>query len=776
MNKIARYIRANGLVIAIFSVLTVSGVSAQAPPAREGTQPPRENASPARPVVDGSVAAVVEMEAAPVKPTRTLDLSSPSAAMRVFLVAMQDAAGDKPERIDDAVACMDIGGLDAEDPLEQARALAGRLRSVIEKVIKIEGIKLEDLPHELEEARYALFTAPVEAEEEADPPAIVLAMDGKTGAWRFDQHTLASIPKLEKAMAAAAPAPAAETSTVAVERRSARATMDTFWSAMSKEPPDMKAAVSCLDPTGQDTEAWGVRGGELAHKLKDVMNKIAIPVLDVISDDPDGDPFEWYRSSSGFIVIARVGTEGELAGEWRFTPKTLDNLDELYAEFEEKTFAEDVADAGVKERLPIGMWIQKRIPKSLRVTVFGLEAYKWIGLIILVLAGWLIMEAGAVLVYYALAAALRRRKIHVDPAIVRSAVRSSGAVFAVAIWWFVLGQNYLGLPATLLGVLLKAVKFGLALTGVWVGYRLVDVLGGHIAADKEVRLTQFDDVLIPLLRKVLRLFVVLVVILIVLAWMGQPPTSVLGALGIGGVALAFAAKDTLGNFFGSITVLFDRPFGVGDWIVIGDIEGTVERVGFRSTRVRTFYNSMVTIPNQQMVNMNVDNYGARRYRRARIYISVTYDTPPDKIDAFCEGIRELIRLHPYTRKDYYHVYFNQFAASSLDILLYLFFDVPDWGTELRERHRLFVDIIRLANRLGVEFAFPTQTLWLNQTPEAQGQAGVAAVVPAGQAPGAVGVAHAAQAFTEAYGDPPQRRGPVVIENAPVSKKQHGLGG
>lgn len=97
-------------------------------------------------------------------------------------------------------------------------------------------------------------------------------------------------------------------------------------------------------------------------------------------------------------------------------------------------------------------------------------------------------------------------------------------------------------------------------------------------------------------------------------------------------------------------------------------------------------------------------------------ISIQYDTPPDRIEAFCEGIRELIRKHPYTRKDYYLVYFNEFADSALNILLYAFHQTPDWPTELREQHRLFVDIVRLAQRLGVEFAFPTQTLHVASAP------------------------------------------------------------
>jgi MscS family membrane protein len=183
-------------------------------------------------------------------------------------------------------------------------------------------------------------------------------------------------------------------------------------------------------------------------------------------------------------------------------------------------------------------------------------------------------------------------------------------------------------------------------------------------------------------------------------------------LGIGGLAFAFAAKDTIENFFGSIAVILDRPFEVGDWVVVEGIEGTVEELGFRSTRIRTFYNSQVTVPNSVLVRAKVDNYGRRRYRRWKTYIGLQYDTPPEKLLAFTEGIRELVRQHPYTRKDFYQVWCHDFGDSSFNILLYVFHLVPDWATELRERERLFIDIVRLADRLGVQFAFPTRTIHL----------------------------------------------------------------
>jgi MscS family membrane protein len=220
--------------------------------------------------------------------------------------------------------------------------------------------------------------------------------------------------------------------------------------------------------------------------------------------------------------------------------------------------------------------------------------------------------------------------------------------------------------------------------------------------------------LVQLVRKSVKIFVAAAGLLTVAQVLGTDLTALIASVGIGGLALALAAQDTVSNFFGSLMVFMDRPFQVGDWIKTGDVEGTVEEVGFRSTRIRTFYNSLITLPNSNLIKASVDNLGDRTYRRWSTRLGIAYNTPPEKIDAFCEGIRELVRRHPHTRKDYYHVYFNEFGADSLQVLVYVFFFTPDWATELRERHRLGVDIIRLAAELEIEFAFPTQTLYVRR--------------------------------------------------------------
>jgi len=741
------------------------------------TAPPVTFAQYAPPPVDTPEA---ETEGARQQQTgRTLDLSNPRAAMRTFLVAMQDTAGDHPERIDDAVKCLDTSDLGGESEAKHARLLASRLHSIIDKG----GVNLDDIPEEGEGTDYLFHQLKVE-EGVTSIPEIRLVRDPASGHWQFSALTLASIPALEEATVKQAEPPKPSESKIASARRSPRATMTTFLNAMNAEPPNIEEAVLCLDPSGRDREAWSVRGNDLAIKLKNVMDKIEEVVLSEFPDTPDGSPFVWYTSDTGNIVVGRIEVEPAAddnwqytpqKGEWRFTSKTLDRIDDLFIEFEDKQIVDALQEAGVTEDLPLRLRLERQFPEWMRAKFLYLHVWQWMALAALLPLGWLIQIMATEFAALVLRAWLKRRKITIERKARRRVVSSVGTLVMIVCWFYAIQQ--FGLPEALLAFLLKAAKLVLGVSVVWVGYRCVDIIGGHIAADKDVRLTHFDDVLIPLLRTVLRFFIIIVAVLLVFDMLGYKPLTVLGVLGIGGIALAFAAQDTLGNFFGSITVLFDRPFGIGDWIVVGDVEGTVERVGFRSTRVRTFYNSVITIPNSKMVNTQVDNFGARRFRRAKIMLSITYSTPPGKIEAFCEGIRELVRLHPYTRKDYYHVYFNKFAGSSLDILLYIFFEVPDWSTELRERHYFFLDILRLAKRLGVEFAFPTQTVWLGRTaagaraPEEPAKAPVEVDADADT----IGVGEAAKVYGEVYGATPAYRGPVVIDGKPRSKQDQADG-
>ncbi len=361
-------------------------------------------------------------------------------------------------------------------------------------------------------------------------------------------------------------------------------------------------------------------------------------------------------------------------------------------------------------------WIRLWMPETLRARIFLLEGWQWIALILLAFAGVVVDRLVRGFVHIWIKRLLARSASIREASLDADFEKPLGILAMGGSWWIALPM--IDLPPGALTALLFATKLIVAMSGVWAVYRLVDLIAAHFLALAVRTETKVDDILVPLIRRAVKVVVLAFGILFMAQNLNIDITSLLAGLGIGGLAFALAAKDTVENLFGSVTVLIDRPFQIGDWVVIGDLEGTVEEIGFRSTRIRTFYNSKITVPNSRLVNSSVDNLGEREYRRVKCQIAVQYDTSPDKIEAFCEGIRELIRARPYLRKDYYMVYLNEFADSSLNILLYAFFMTPDWATELRERHRLFVDIVRLAHRLEVEFAFPTQTLHLASVPDA----------------------------------------------------------
>ena len=252
-------------------------------------------------------------------------------------------------------------------------------------------------------------------------------------------------------------------------------------------------------------------------------------------------------------------------------------------------------------------------------------------------------------------------------------------------------------------------------------YKIVDVIAAYFSKLASRTESTLDDQLVPLIRKSLKAFVVIIGTLFVLKeGLDLDIIPFLTGLSIGGVAIALAAQDTIKNFFGSIMIFLDRPFQVGDWITSGDLDGTVEEVGFRSTRVRTFRNSVMYIPNGKVADATIDNHGLRQYRRFYTTLTITYDTPPELVEEFVKGLREIVLAHPKTRKDTFHVYFNGLSSYSLDIMFYIFFEVPTWAEELECKHEVLIKIMKLAESLDVRFAFPTQTVHMETFPEKKG--------------------------------------------------------
>lgn len=358
----------------------------------------------------------------------------------------------------------------------------------------------------------------------------------------------------------------------------------------------------------------------------------------------------------------------------------------------------------------LGAWIRERVPDTWREVGFLLEHWQWLGLAAVLVAAWILSSVIRAVLGVAGRRVFTRLVPSGDPRRVARAARPlghlAGALFVR------MAVHGLGLPDGVREPIVVAAAFLAAAAGVVTAYRLVDLFSAHFEAKAQQTASRFDDVLVPMLRKSVKIVILAFGVLFVADNLEVDISSLLAGLGLGGLAFALAAQDTVKNLFGSVTVLMDKPFQVGDFVTIGDVQGTVTEVGFRSTRLRTPGDSLVTIPNANLISTNVENLGARAWRRWLTRIGVTYDTPPAKIAAFCAGIADLARAREDTRKDAIEVWGNEFGASAIEIVMSVYFASTTWGGEMKARHELLLEIMKLAERLGVEFAFPTQTLHL----------------------------------------------------------------
>ncbi|MCP4604374.1 MAG: mechanosensitive ion channel family protein [Proteobacteria bacterium] len=247
---------------------------------------------------------------------------------------------------------------------------------------------------------------------------------------------------------------------------------------------------------------------------------------------------------------------------------------------------------------------------------------------------------------------------------------------------------------------------------IWFAMRLVDGLS-ELWIEKAAKTeTKLDDQLAPIVRRSSKVFLFIIGIVLVLQNMGYSVGSLLAGLGIGGVAVAMAAKDTVANLFGSFVIFLDKPFQIGDWIEMGDVEGTVEEVGLRTTRSRTFANSVITIPNLHFTTTSINNWSEMKKRRIKMMIGVTYSTSQEKIQALVQGIRDIIEKDDKIHSDFYLVNFDNFGPSSLDIFVYCFTVTTKWGEFLDVKQSFMLKVMGCVEDLGLEFAFPTQTVHL----------------------------------------------------------------
>ncbi|AUJ23892.1 mechanosensitive ion channel family protein [Virgibacillus dokdonensis] len=221
-----------------------------------------------------------------------------------------------------------------------------------------------------------------------------------------------------------------------------------------------------------------------------------------------------------------------------------------------------------------------------------------------------------------------------------------------------------------------------------------------------------DSILIPFLSKAVRLIIVAICFSIIAQEFGYDINGFVAGLGIGGLAFALAAKDALANFFGGIIIITEKPFTIDDWILTPSVEGTVEDISFRSTKIRTFAQALVTVPNATLANESITNWSKMEKRQITFNLRVTYDTPRDRMENVIAQIRKKLLANEAIHKETIFVHFDQYQENGLDIFLYFFTNTTDWGAYLQVREEVNLMILDILEKEQVTIALPTRKLFV----------------------------------------------------------------
>jgi MscS family membrane protein len=394
----------------------------------------------------------------------------------------------------------------------------------------------------------------------------------------------------------------------------------------------------------------------------------------------------------------------EKIGEnWYYSSETIANIDTLYQE--------------------VFPWytesLQKLIPVSGHKKFLGIELWQLIGLLLLFGLATIIFFMVKRIVFLFLQKIqhqITKRNTNLE---VKKVLKKLAHPISLLVSLAFIDKIFpsLGFPLYINTWVFLALNIAGTIFWIYVFLKMVQVIMKIYAQFTEKTDGRLDDQLVPILNNFLTGLVIAFGVFKLLRLFGVDTTTLLAGATIGGLAFALASQDTVRNLIGTIMIFIDKPFHIDDWIEAGEVVGTVEQVGFRSTMVRASDTSVYQIPNSKLSEIVINNKGLRLFRRYNTNLGVRYDTPPELIEAFVKGVREIIVVHPETRSDSYNVEFTGFGDSALLIMVNVYFKSLAWGVEQSSKHRLHMAIIKLASELGVDFAFPSTTVTIEQFPE-----------------------------------------------------------
>lgn len=630
------------------------------------------------------------------------DLTTARGVMRSFLVAGNLARGGAYDYQGTMLACVDLGTDVGDLPIGGQITRASDLFDLIDRTT----LRVWDVP-----TGAGMSRVPVTFHQSGTGETIDLVIArNDVGRWRIVAPPPKDVADAARRLDAArgrAPGAADGDRSAHLRLGSPSDTMRTFVEAMRHGGPDAQEQLrSTLDLSQINPGLVGIEAPVVVDCLAQVLDRISYIILQEVPDDPKAtSPYVHFEHPAGNVVITPTMRDGRRV--WLFSPETVESIRKLYDAMET---AERRGDLTTHAARPLFFRMRDRVrdvsPALLRQTL-ALENWQWLGLALLVPFGLLVGFLVTAPVRW-----LARRKLGEELFDDRTAWRLSwplrALVLALFLHW---GIGPLGLRQPMLRVAMVTVALligaGLTLTLYMVVHLTSSWLLRRARRDTA---TRFDDVLVALASAAAKIVVIVTGAVATAEFLALPYRSLLAGLGIGGLAIGLAAQDTLKSYFGAFGVVMDRPFRVGDWVRLGDVEGQVEAVRMRTIRVRRADNTLAVIPNAEVMRHSMSNLGRRNYRRQRVTFQVPFATPPQLLESFCQAARELIERHAKTGKERMLVYVAGFAESGVSVYVDYDLEAHDMESELRERHGLLLDIMRLAERMGVAFGVPTRTV------------------------------------------------------------------
>jgi MscS family membrane protein len=609
-------------------------------------------------------------------------LGSPRALLQGFFRVM-DAAETRDAMLVQALPCLDLHTIPQDDRRVQGTKLACKLEAVLRKI----RIELSALPDD--------WNAPPQVLGENQGVRVEIVRQ-RDGCWRFSPDTVNSAPAFFEKLTAQNKAENQR----AARLDSARDTMSTFLTCMRRGEFDL--AAECLDLSRFRTGAQDELGPVLAYKLKYVIDRIGRVYIQEVPDTPDGPRYVFYRGELGRIVIAR---KSDSAGKyaWQFTPETVRVIDPMFR----AVLDQPVNEASTDGALPLptfwrapGLWVRFRVPPSLRTPVGKLQLYQWLGLgsalLLSVLVTWLFMAE----VYRLVALVLRKCGSALSKPFVASKLRPLTWVVA---WWLLFQMlGLLDLPIHVVNALLPFKTFGMAGLIAWFGLHFVDLVTAVYMNSELLRPHRnLSDMVVPVSMRCLKGIILLVVAVYVIYQIGQGEllARFMTGLGVAGLAASLAAQDALKSFFSTLLLIGERSFKIGDKITVKDVEGVVEQVGFRATRLRTADGSLLTIPNSTIAAEAIDNQTTKTFTRCKASLLVNADTAPEHILALRDRLRAWLLSHPGVRKDKVEVHVTGLTEHGVEVNVDLYLADADGHGEKELLEEIHCQLLRLSQGL-----------------------------------------------------------------------------